>query len=61
MVNGEATCSPTAAALASELRAYIEGVDPLSGRPFAREPIEELSQPLNGRRGRAADAPHSSL
>jgi hypothetical protein len=30
-----------------QLRAYIEGVDPISGRPFAQELIEGLSQPLN--------------
>ena len=30
-----------------QLRAYIEGVDPISGRPFTQELIEGLSQPLN--------------
>ena len=32
----------------AELRAYIEGTDPVSGRPFMQEVIEGLSQPLNG-------------
>ena len=30
-----------------QLRAYIEGVDPVSGRSFAQDLIEGLSQPLN--------------
>jgi hypothetical protein len=34
---------------AAQLRAYIEGVDPVSGRPFAQELIEGLSQPLNAK------------
>ena len=31
----------------SELRAYIEGKDPVSGRPFMQEVIEGLSRPLD--------------
>jgi len=31
----------------SELRAYIEGKDPVSGRPFLQEVIEGLSRPLD--------------
>ena len=31
---------------AEQLRAYIEGIDPISKRPFAQELIEGLSQPL---------------
>jgi hypothetical protein len=31
----------------SELRAYIEGNDPTSGRPFVREVIEALTCPLD--------------
>lgn len=31
----------------AELRGYVEGVDPISKRPFMREIIEGLSQPLN--------------
>src|SRR3954463_3215745 len=30
----------------AELRAYIEGVDPVSKRPFMQEVIESLSGPL---------------
>ena len=32
----------------AQLRAYIEGKDPISGRPFMREVIEGLSSPLDG-------------
>jgi hypothetical protein len=32
----------------SELRAYIEGTDPVSGRPFMQGVIEGLSRPLDG-------------
>ncbi len=31
----------------SQLRAYIEGADPISGRPFMQEVIEALTRPLN--------------
>src|SRR6516164_10127505 len=31
----------------AELRAYIEGNDPISGRPFMREVIEALTGPLD--------------
>jgi len=31
---------------ASELRAYIEGADPVSKRPFMQEVIEALTSPL---------------
>ena len=32
----------------AELRAYIEGADPISGRPFMQELIEGLLRPLDG-------------
>ncbi len=32
----------------AQLRAYIEGKDPISGRPFMQEVIEGLSSPLEG-------------
>lgn len=32
----------------AELRAYIEGTDPISGRPFMQEVIEGLTKPLDG-------------
>src|SRR5215471_9455826 len=31
----------------AELRAYIEGSDPISGRPFMQEVIEALTSPLD--------------
>ena len=31
----------------SDLRAYIEGADPVNGRPFMQEVIEGLTQPLD--------------
>ena len=31
----------------AELRAYIEGADPISNQPFMREVIEGLAEPLN--------------
>jgi hypothetical protein len=31
----------------AELRAYIEGSDPISGRPFMQEIIEALTSPLD--------------
>src|SRR5208337_3235887 len=31
----------------AELRAYIEGTDPISGRPFVREVLEGLTGPLD--------------
>ena len=31
----------------AQLRAYIEGADPISQRPFAREMIEGLTRPLD--------------
>lgn len=33
----------------AELRAYIEGGDPVSGRPFVQEILEGLTRPLDGR------------
>ena len=41
---------------AAELRAYIEGPDPVHRRPFAREMLEALTRPLD-----AADAAGSSF
>ena len=32
----------------AELRAYIEGNDPVSGRPFVQEILEGLTRPLDG-------------
>jgi hypothetical protein len=32
----------------AELRAYIEGTDPVNGRPFMQEVIEGLTKPLDG-------------
>jgi hypothetical protein len=32
----------------AELRAYVEGTDPISGRPFMQELIEGLTRPLDG-------------
>lgn len=32
----------------AELRAYIEGTDPISGRPFMQEILEGLTRPLDG-------------
>jgi hypothetical protein len=31
----------------AELRAYVEGSDPISGRPFMQEVIEALTSPLD--------------
>ncbi|TAK21561.1 MAG: hypothetical protein EPO26_14555 [Chloroflexota bacterium] len=39
---------PVMGKTAAELRAYIEGTDPISGRPVMREIIEGLTRPLSG-------------
>jgi hypothetical protein len=39
---------PVVGRSSSELRAYIEGDDPVNGRPFAQELIEGLTKPLDG-------------
>jgi hypothetical protein len=39
---------PVAGRSPAELRAYIEGTDPVNGRPFAQELIEGLTKPLDG-------------
>src|SRR5215211_3873057 len=31
----------------AELRAYVEGTDPISGRPFMQEIVEGLTRPLD--------------
>lgn len=38
---------PVVGRTASELRAYIEGTDPISGRPFMQEVIDGLTRPLD--------------
>lgn len=38
---------PVVGRTAAELRAYIEGIDPISKRPVIQEVIEGLTQPLN--------------
>ena len=38
---------PVVGCTPAELRAYIEGNDPVSGRPFMQEVIEGLSRPLD--------------
>ena len=47
---------PLVGRTAGELRSYIEGPDPIHGRPFAREMLEALTRPLD-----AADAAGSSF
>ena len=37
---------------AEQLRAYVDGKDPLSGRPVMQEVIEGLTRPANGNRGK---------
>src|SRR3979409_1026456 len=36
---------------AKELRAYVDGNDPVTGRPVMQEVIEGLTAPLNGESG----------
>ena len=38
---------PLVGRTATQLRAYVEGTDPVSKRPFMQELIEGLTQPLN--------------
>ena len=38
---------PVVGRSAAELRAYIEGTDPITGRPFMQEVIEGLTRPLD--------------
>lgn len=47
---------PLVGRTAGELRSYIEGPDPIHGRPFAQEMLEALTRPLD-----AADAAGSSF
>ncbi len=39
---------PVMGKTAAQLRAYVDGKDPISGRPVMQEVIEGLTQPLNG-------------
>src|ERR671918_1838366 len=41
---------PVMGKTAEQLRAYVDGKDPLSGRPVMQEIIEGLTRPLNGER-----------
>ncbi len=43
---------PVMGKTAQQLRAYVDGKDPLSGRPVMQEVIEGLTRPANGDRGK---------
>ena len=44
----------------SELRAYVEGPDPISGRPFVQEVVEGLTRPLDGEEAKAVSFDRST-